>query len=156
MPRRTSSDRRSILNSNAGIKVTFVEGSADPLTVKLFDELARSIAKVLPGTAGRHIASPQPLPGLIEPGFFMPGRRGLMALEILIEHHLQHHHRIVRFRTPSAIHSIDVGSIQLVDLPFHDPGMVVFVKLLSDLLPSRILLGKLKVAERGFLSQRWV
>jgi len=47
---------------------------------------------------------------------------------------------------------IDVGSIQLVDLPFYDLGMVIFVECLSDLYPPRIILGKRKVLEPGFLS----
>lgn len=70
----------------------------------------------------------------------------------MVKHHLQQRHQIVRLGATSTIRLLDRRSIELVDLPFDELGMVILFKSSPNFLPLRILLGKRKTAKTGFLT----
>lgn len=111
--------------------------SLNHFPVELIDRFADTISKVVPRSPRRSVSTPEPLHGFIELCFFKPCRRRTSPFEVLIEHHLQQHQRVIGQRTDTSVQFIEGLAIHRIDLPLNDSGNVVFSKFLPNLVPSR-------------------
>jgi hypothetical protein len=69
----------------------------------------------------------------------------------LVKDHLEQDNWIVRVLSDAVIKLVDVGTIELLDLPLDDPGVVVLWQFLINLFPAGILLGQRKRTKAYFL-----
>ena len=122
------------------------------LLMKLLDKLTGPVAEVVPSASTGYVTSAQPFHLIVISGFTYPGGRGLLTVQVLIEHHFQQGHRVKGSIASAAIQLVQCCAVELIDLPLDDFGKMLFFKLLSDPLPLWVILWKRKPLVVGFLT----
>ena len=117
------------------IQPTFLDGHRDELVIQPLDALLHPVAKIVPGPPRRLVSTAEPLDGLVEPGFLMPLCGRVDFLELHVQHHLQHDHRIVSFFARPAIRFVQRLGIKLCDLPLDDSCEIIGFQFVIDFSP---------------------
>ena len=99
----------------AKLEQVVFDRSLNHLPVELIDCFADTISKVVPRSSRRSVSTPEPLHGFIELCFFKPCRRRTSPFEVLIEHHLQQHQRVIGHASDASVQLIEGLAIHAVE-----------------------------------------